>query len=146
MRNGVGRNGNSSPMTRRTLLVMDDEPAIAALIQRAGERCGFDAMAASDFEAFKGALNAKPPDLICLDLTMPDADGIEVLRYLADRRCQASILIISGFDRQIVQSAMRLGQALGLRVVGTIPKPIQLAALKKMLSQHGCGQSDPAAP
>jgi CheY-like chemotaxis protein len=122
-------------MRRRTLLIIDDEPAIAALLKRIGESCGYDAFATSQPEIFKQQFKSITPDVVCLDLVMPDVDGIEILRFLADEQCESQLLIISGFDRQILQSALRLGEALGLKIAGTISKPIPLAALRNLLMQ-----------
>lgn len=120
-------------MAHRQLLVIDDEPAIARLVRRVGESCGFTVTVASNAEEFGEALSDRPPTAICLDISMPGVDGIELLRDLADRHVTAPLLIISGFEPAIVSSARRLGEALGLNMAGIVPKPINLAALRQLL-------------
>jgi YesN/AraC family two-component response regulator len=66
---------------------------------------------------------------------MPRFDGIEILRFLARQECRSRLLIISGFDPAMVQSALRLGEALGLNMAGTIAKPIDIARLRKLLGE-----------
>jgi YesN/AraC family two-component response regulator len=66
---------------------------------------------------------------------MPCFDGIEILRFLARRQCRSQLLIISGFDPGMVQSALRLGEALGLNMAGTIAKPIDIAKLRRLLGE-----------
>jgi DNA-binding response OmpR family regulator len=121
-------------MLQRKLLVIDDEPAITALITRVSEPCGFQVFATSDPAAFRHSYKADPPDAICLDLGMPQVDGIETLGFLAERQCKSPLLIISGFDLRVISTAMRLAEARGLTVAATIPKPINLTALREALA------------
>ena len=116
------------------LLVIDDAPAITALIKRISEPCGFTVFATSDPAEFERRFEADPPDVICLDLAMPEVDGIEMLRYLADRNCTCPLIIVSGFDPVIVSSALRLAEARGLTVAGAIAKPVNFPAFRQMLA------------
>ena len=122
-------------MARSRLLVIDDEPAITALIRRTAEPCGYEVVETSETEAFKKQLGALKPKVICLDLAMPGFDGIEILRFLARRQCASQLLIISGFDPVMVQSALRLGEALGLNMAGTFSKPIDIVKLRRLLGE-----------
>ena len=47
-----------------------------------------------------------------------------------------SVLIISGFDRRVLDSAFRLGEELGLRMRGPIEKPARLDALEALLKDN----------
>jgi CheY-like chemotaxis protein len=118
-----------------TLVIIDDEPAITALIRRIGESCGYDAFATSDPQAFKDHIRNAAPDLICMDLAMPGTDGIELMRFLATERCRSKLLIMSGSEPQLLQSALRLGEALGLEITATIPKPLRIDALRDLLAE-----------
>jgi CheY-like chemotaxis protein len=117
-----------------TLLVIDDEPAITALVRRTAEPCGYKVFATSDPEAFKQHFHNDAPDLICLDLGMPDVDGIELMRFLAAEGCRSRLLIMSGSEPQLLQSALRLGEALGLDVVANIAKPLRIESLRTLLT------------
>ena len=117
-----------------TLLVVDDEPAITALVKRIAEPCGYDVVATSDVEIFKQHVRTEATDLICMDLAMPQTDGIELMRFLAAEGCQSRLLIMSGSEPQLLQTALRLGEALGLPVVGTISKPLRIDELRSLLS------------
>jgi CheY-like chemotaxis protein len=124
----------SRSMGRATLLVIDDEPAITALVSRVAESCGYDVFATSDPDTFKQQFAEHRADLVCLDLAMPNVDGIELMRFLASQNYPSKLLIMSGSDPQLLQSALRLGQALGLSIAGTVAKPLRIDALRELLT------------
>jgi FixJ family two-component response regulator len=67
--------------------------------------------------------------VVVLDLALPRSDGVELLRFLAEEKSGALILPISGFDERVLEAAMRLGFALGLRMTGPLQKPVRLQQL-----------------
>ena len=58
---------------------------------------------------FKTAYAAFKPTAVVVDLALPDTDGIELFRWLADRGCTLPIVILSGFDDKVLESAKRAG-------------------------------------
>jgi FixJ family two-component response regulator len=66
---------------------------------------------------------------------MPGADGVELTRFLADQNYRGPVLIVSGFDRRVLESAFRLGEALGLNMVGPIEKPVRFDVLEEILTK-----------
>ncbi len=122
-------------MAAPTLLVVDDEPAITTLIKRIAESCGYAVSATSRPEELDALMPAGDPDVICLDLAMPGIDGIELLLTLANRGCRSVLLIISGFDRGMLSTALRLAEARGLNVAGTVSKPIRIDEFRALLRQ-----------
>lgn len=122
-------------MANNSLAVIDDEPAITALIGRVAQSCGYEVFATSDADAFKRSIAEHEPGVICIDLAMPGTDGIELLRFLGHAKCQSRLLIISGFDPRMLESALRLGEALGLDIAAALSKPIAMAELRTILEQ-----------
>ena len=114
----------------KSFLIVDDEAAIGRLIQKVAKGCGYETTVAHDPETFMDAVAAGEPDVIALDLAMPDVDGIELLRFLATAKCRARILIISGFDARVLETAGELGASLGLNVCATLTKPLRVAELR----------------
>ncbi|MFA5811254.1 MAG: NAD-dependent epimerase/dehydratase family protein [bacterium] len=81
-------------MTKINVLVVDDDKDMADLIATIFQRHGFNAEAVgSGKEAFE-CLSRKVPDLIILDLLMPDMDGYEVCKRLRSNRATSRIPVI----------------------------------------------------
>jgi DNA-binding NtrC family response regulator len=123
-------------MTRPRLLLIDDEPALAAFVANAAAMSGFEPVVTSNDHLFREQFDAEVPGMVALDLGMPGMDGVELLRFLSAQGFEGPVLIISGFDRRVLESAFRLGEALGLKMVGPLEKPARLEALEELLLQH----------
>jgi DNA-binding response OmpR family regulator len=122
-------------MGQPRLLLIDDEPTLAEFLASAAEESGFDPVVTERDEEFRDAFLAQKPDMVALDLGMPGMDGVELIRFLADQDYSAPVLIVSGFDRRVLESAFRLGEALGLTMVGPVEKPVRFEVLEDMLSR-----------
>ena len=118
---------------RPLLLVIDDEPFVARFLAHAAEECGYRALATATADAFRREYHLLRPDAVAIDLAMPGSDGVELLRFLAAEHCRSPVLIVSGFDRRVLESSVRLGEALGLNMIGPLMKPVLVAELKAVL-------------
>jgi DNA-binding response OmpR family regulator len=123
-------------ITRPRLLLIDDEPQLAAFVANAAQMCGFDPVSTDRDDDFRARFIDHRPEMVALDLGMPGMDGVELLRFLADNGFAGPVLIVSGFDRRILESAFRLGEALGLQMVGPLEKPARLETLENIFTQH----------
>ena len=115
------------------LLVLDDDPAIAEVVRAIGERAGFRAVVTTAPTAFVEAYGVHRPDVVVLDLQMPDMDGIEMLRVLGDVRAEAAIVLLTGMDSRTVSSAEHYGLSRGLNVVAGLQKPFLPDELQEKL-------------
>ena len=122
-------------MTQPRLLLIDDEPALADFLASAAQESGFVPLVTEHDEAFREAFLAERPHMVALDLGMPGMDGVELLRFLADQDYRAPVLIFSGFDRRVLESAFRLGEALGRNMVGPVEKPVRFEVLEQLLTE-----------
>jgi DNA-binding response OmpR family regulator len=127
--------GQSSgePDRRPTLLLVDDDTMVGRMIGHAAEECGFHALRANSGEGFRRIFRARQPACVALDLCMPGADGVEIIRFLAEERFAGQVIIISGLHRHILDAALRLGRALGLDMAEPLGKPFRFADLARRL-------------
>ncbi len=119
----------------RQLLLIDDEPAFGRFIAHAAEAGGYAAHVTLSAEPFMQKYRELRPDAVTIDLAMPQVDGVELLRFLAEEKCTAPVIIVSGFDRRVLESSMRLGAALGLKMVGPLEKPFRLQDFLDLLAE-----------
>lgn len=116
-----------------TLLLIDDEPALAAFVADAARLSGYEPSIAVDDKEFRDAFVRHRPAMVAIDLGMPGMDGVELLRFLAEKDYDSPVLIISGFDRRVLESAFRFGQELGLTMAGPLEKPARLEDIEQLL-------------
>ena len=121
-------------MDQPRLLLIDDEPVLAEFLASAARECGYDPVITAQDQQFRDEFRANSPDMVALDLGMPGMDGVELLRFLADEDYRSPVLIVSGFDRRVLESAFRLGEALGLNMAGPLEKPVRLEQLEELLT------------
>jgi DNA-binding response OmpR family regulator len=121
-------------MPQPRLLVIDDEPALAEYLANAARACGFEPIVTERDDEFRNAFVQLRPEMVALDLGMP-VDGVELTRFLADQNYRGPVLIVSGFDRRVLESAFRLGEALGLNMAGPVEKPVRLEVLEQLLAK-----------
>ncbi len=122
-------------MSEPRLLLIDDEPALAAYLADAARHCGFEPILTDDDQSFRERFRQQRPDMVALDLGMPGMDGVELLRFLAEENFRAPVLIVSGFDRRVLDSAFRLGEAMGLNMAGPLEKPVRLEDMEQQLTE-----------
>ncbi|MGE0109439.1 MAG: EAL domain-containing protein [Bdellovibrionales bacterium] len=123
------------------LMVIDDEEDIGETVAEIAETRGFEVSALTDPVKAAEAIRNNAPDVIILDLMMPGTDGVELLRMLVDFIKDAKIILMSGSDTRVLNSARRLGNAHGLDVVETLEKPINIEALRNVLDQLSAGRA-----
>lgn len=133
-------------MAAQHILVVDDEPEIGLFIKSVGEAYGHKVEVSVDAETFKSAFRANAPDLIFLDVAIPECDGLELMKFLADEGCHASIFIISGHGDYFLAAAKRMGQLRGLTVAGTLNKPFRLTQLQSLLKTAIADRSSATEP
>ena len=80
------------------LLVVDDEPNIRELLSASLRFAGFDVTVAADGNEALRQVAASAPDLIVLDVMMPDMDGFTVTRRLRDQGVRVPVLFLTAKD------------------------------------------------
>ena len=78
----------------KSILVVEDEPAIARLVRDYLEQAGFKVQVAGDGDAALRLARATPPDLVVLDLGLPGRDGLDVTRELR-RASNVPIIVVT---------------------------------------------------
>lgn len=108
---------------RQSILIVDDDRSQVEALSLRLQRQGFTTMFAHEGRRGVHLARERCPDLVLLDLRLPDVDGFEVCGELVDspETCHIPIIIVSGLDQpDVVRSAGRLGASI-LLASPTIP-------------------------
>lgn len=106
------------------ILVADDEPLIRRFLQKELAGQGYVVFAAEDGQSAISLAQQQSPDLVILDLKLPDLDGIEILKRLHEIDPHLCILIITAYGT--IDTAI---QAIRLGACDYITKPFDLEAI-----------------
>jgi EAL domain-containing protein (putative c-di-GMP-specific phosphodiesterase class I)/ActR/RegA family two-component response regulator len=118
----------------RVVVLDDSEPIAESVAMMAGAR-GWDASAVTHETVFQALVRDAPPEAIFLDLQLGDSDGIEQLHFLRSVDYGGAVVLMSGFDARVLESARRIGEMLGHRIFGVIGKPASAQAVGAVLTE-----------
>jgi CheY-like chemotaxis protein len=124
-----------APIRRRRILIIDDDDAMVDVLGQRLGRQGFETLVATSGEEGLAMARHRRPDLVLLDLRLPDADGFSVCQELADSSdtCSIPVIILSGMERPDI---IRRSRAAGCQYF--VRKPYDPNALL-ILVQHAIG-------
>lgn len=118
-------------MSNTHILVVDDEPDIRNLISDILQDEGYNVATAANGEEANQQLEKQPPQLILLDIWMPDIDGISLMKsWFETNKVKAPIVMMSGHGT--VETAV---EATRLGAKDFIEKPLSLAKLLQTVSE-----------
>ncbi|HEC24256.1 MAG TPA: response regulator [Chloroflexi bacterium] len=121
------------PGKRRTVLLIEDNPKNARLMRRVLEREGFSILHAATGEEGIEIATEEEPDLILLDLGLPDVDGQTVAAYLKQDETLASIplIVVTAWPSE---AAREMVDAYGCE--GYIGKPIDTREFPRLIANY----------
>jgi CheY-like chemotaxis protein len=109
---------------RHSILVVDDDPQVRKFVGQVLGRAGYSLFDASNGLEAKALMERVRFDAMILDLSMPEMDGFEVLKFAHSALPKLKIIVISGFMQGTMLKAAKLFGA-----VATLDKPIEIALL-----------------
>ncbi len=126
---GARSAGTSS--THPTVLVIDDDPVSRDVVRRALAAEGFDVVSAHGAREGLERARAVEPDLVLLDVIMPEADGWDVLRELKADPALSHVPVV------MLTVVDEPGRAFSLGASDYLSKPLWRDALRDVLRRHG---------
>lgn len=139
---GISRAGVNSlfmgvPMDALDVLVIDDDADVRKLLLHVLEREGYNLQEAETGEGGLELAQRRSPDLVLLDLNLPDLSGLEVLDRILKAKPDVRVVMITGQgDIATAVQAMKLGAA------DFLPKPLEIQKLKWTLQALGRKETD----
>jgi DNA-binding NtrC family response regulator len=120
---------SSTSQPRPLLLLVDDDHQIRQLLSEVGVREGFEVLEAADGAAAIEMLQRRHIDLVLLDLHMPRANGLDVLRSVRSSATSSQIALMSG-DASVEDAV----QAVKLGATEYFAKPLDLARMRALMA------------
>ncbi|MES3092708.1 MULTISPECIES: nitrogen regulation protein NR(I) [Sphingomonas] len=134
-----------------TVLVVDDDAAIRTVVAQALRRSGHDVTVADSLGQLERALAVAIPDVLITDVVLPDGDGIDHVRNVAERHPTLPIIVLSA--QNTLTTAVRAAE---VGAYEYLPKPFDLDVLSRavtgalarggVLSDDRIGDEDRALP
>lgn len=115
-------------------LIIDDELEICQLVESTCELNQITPTILTNPSSIK-ELDIHQYNLLFLDLNMPGLDGIEVMNYLASKKFTGDIILMSGFDNWLLNSAIAVAKSLNLNFHSSLEKPFRLASIESAIKQ-----------
>ncbi len=134
---------SGNTLTGMSALVVDDEEFMLDFLCMAVEKSGVGTVisATSGAEALDQVEeNQKMIDIIVCDLQMPEMDGIEVIRQLANDGFGGGIILVSGEDRRVLRSAESMAEVRGLKVIGSLCKPMPVNEVISLMNKYAVSE------
>jgi DNA-binding response OmpR family regulator len=115
-------------MSSASVLIIDDEKNIRLTLSMALEQPGISVDTASTGTEALEKLAEKSYEVILLDLRLPDLDGMEILRHIAEMRPEIKVIVITAYGSiDLAVEAMKLG------AVDFLPKPFDTTDVREMV-------------
>jgi two-component system alkaline phosphatase synthesis response regulator PhoP len=112
-------------MSKKRILVVDDEPDFASIVQKNLQKEGFDVEVAYDGVQALQKINANPPDAIILDVMMPEKDGYEVCRELksSEKFSNIPIVMLTAVADHVSSTRYSHADGMSMEADDYLPKP-----------------------
>lgn len=124
-------NVDDQVMKNRLILVIDDEPEIRNLLSRFLTRKGFSVLAAGTLEEGRRLLNQFKPELVFLDVNLPDGNGLTELRHIHSGKRESKVIMMSAFDHNEVKM-----EAIQYGALDFLSKPFNIARLDQVVQSQ----------
>ncbi|HBA55593.1 MAG TPA: hypothetical protein DCZ04_14365 [Syntrophorhabdus aromaticivorans] len=117
-------------MSEARILIVDDEPSALELLEVYLSEKGYEVSCAMSGSECTRKVASFKPDILILDIRLPDADGLDILKRLKEGKSTAHVIIITAFhDMTTTIKAMKLG------AFEYIPKPIDVDELEAAIGR-----------
>ncbi|HUP45000.1 MAG TPA: response regulator [Thermoanaerobaculia bacterium] len=128
-----GRSKRIADVDRKRVLVIDDDLPLRGMLAAALRQHGFQVLLAGDGSEGQRALKIHQPNVVLLDLAMPNVNGWDFLQRLRDtgRLGKVPIIVLSAHLRVDPQAILQMG------VSAILPKPFNLTELLDLID-HLC--------
>lgn len=134
--------GDASSGAQRRMVILDDDPAILKTVGLLARRIGFQTKTCSTLAELEEALVSFVPEVLLIDLMMPDIDGIDVVNRIGPLS-KTALIIMSGADSRTYEATRKVLESGGTKIAGFLSKPFGSRELAQTLSALSVAPAPP---
>lgn len=118
-------------MTKKNILIVDDDPAILSIFEYILKEAGFEIKTAVNGESCLAVVRSgSPMDLVFLDLKMPGMSGLETFKEIQKTAPDLSVIIMTGYSEDD-----QIREVFELGAYGIIYKPFDVEEVMSLIDQ-----------
>ena len=107
----------------QSALIVDDQKEQIDLVKEYLQLQEIEATGVSNFYKFKETFLNEAPDLVILDISMPDHDGYDYISWIAEQNIATSMIFISGLGHEVLEIAKAMTEDSKIQVLESFQKP-----------------------
>ncbi|MEM7170239.1 MAG: response regulator [Pseudomonadota bacterium] len=117
-----------------SVLVVDDEPDFGAYVGLVAQYLGYSVELLSNPKDFQSNYQKHRPDVIVLDVVMPELTGLQLVEWLVDQKNEARVVLVTGYNPHFAEAAKVFAHAKGRFPVEVLTKPMGIQELSAAIS------------
>lgn len=130
--NSYGTESPVSPASPR-LLIVDHQQSFTGFLRLIAHRLGYQVNILADSREIAASIDAHQPDLLVLEVVMPELDGIEAIGILGQKGFDGRLILVSAHEPTYLELARKTAEANNLKVAATLTKPVRQATIEVAL-------------
>ena len=116
------------------LLILEKQPEAREALCAMAERLGCDHVEPDTIDALHEVLAVRLPTLAVLAVDRTDSDSLALMNIFAHHHVRPAILLVGVTSPRVMASIKRVAEARGLKVIGTMPRPLDIAQVEELLT------------
>lgn len=113
----------------RRLLVVDQHKAFVGFARLVARRLGYQTSAVFDARELADRVRAWRPDILMMEIVLPELDGIEIIRLLSELGFDGQLVLVTAHDPRYLELARKTAEARGLQVAACLANPVRTAEI-----------------
>jgi EAL domain-containing protein (putative c-di-GMP-specific phosphodiesterase class I)/AmiR/NasT family two-component response regulator len=118
------------------LLILEQEPQARAALCAMAERLGCDHIEPDGADALHEVLAIRRPTILVLAVDRTDSDCLASMKILTHHHVRPATLLVGESSERVMSSIKRAAEARGLKVLGVLSRPLQIAQVEKILTRQ----------
>ena len=126
-----------------SIMVVEDHQFQRVVAEQALKGLGVEnlRLANNGNDALRQLTSSQPIDIVICDLDMPEMDGVQFIRHLANEGYVRAVIVASALEPSLIRTVEDMAQEHGLRVLGTLSKPLSRDRIRELLMLYSAPDS-----